>query len=72
MPQHALDYRRAGMMPPGYETTTRGGAVADAGMLARHEYRARQRQAAPATARAAAELELRRRRLALLALGDGR
>lgn len=80
MPQHALDYRRAGMLPPGYENATRGGgASADPGMIARHEYRTRQRQLGTAadttatadTSRAAALLELRRRQLELLRVAGG-
>jgi hypothetical protein len=72
-----MDYRRAGVMPSGYETLTRAPGPADAGMLARHEHRARQGAPLPpavgpgrdgdASDRAA--LELRRRRLALLRLG---
>ena len=69
MPQHALDYRRAGMMPPGYETMARGPATADADMVARHEYLSKHRQFEPAAA--AAALELRRRRLALINLVGG-
>jgi hypothetical protein len=65
MPQHALDYRRAGVVPPGYETLTRGPVPADPAMIARHEHRARQRPGD----RAAAELELRARRLQLATLG---
>ena len=68
MPQHALDYRRAGAMPPsGYETTPRSRVPADASMAARREHRARQRE----TSTASAALELRRRRLELLRVASG-
>lgn len=75
MPQHALDYRRLGMRPPGYETTSRSPVtVADTGMVARREHRDRQCEddaARTALELARRRLELRRRRLELLHPASG-